>query len=287
MLDVLIQFVRLSSFKEMTIPDMVDFFDTELVDTIKYLYADHRLNYDRLYQQEKLHSVENPGAKGINYEQYIISKLKEMYHWDDILKYAIDHDKIKLDSYNNMFRLSNKLKLTNLKLNKLEKKFIHERYKTTNIETKLILDSYYNYYSGSMYDLLFDPVWSLISYINPDLFINDPEFTRELFDKSYVINFSKMISYVNKFNKVMYDMFYIVFKHKDSKYNIFTAMKKVLRDKYKFNNTETDEMMYIINEICIWGRFSGVFKDTEKELDGILASLDLYRTSGVKFIYEI
>ena len=50
MLDVLIQFVRLSSFKEMSIPEIVDFFDTELVEAIRYLYSDHKLNYDKLYQ---------------------------------------------------------------------------------------------------------------------------------------------------------------------------------------------------------------------------------------------
>ena len=45
--------------------------------------------------------------------------------------------------------------------------------------------------------------------------------------------------------------------------------------------------MYIINDICLWGKFSGIFKDVDKELVGIQSSLDLYRTSGVKFMYEI
>ena len=287
MLDVLIQFVRLSSFKEMSIQEIVDFFDTELVESIRYLYSDHKLNYDKLYQQERLHSVEKSGFKGTNYEQHMISTLKNKYDWDSILKYAIDNDKVQFGKYNKLIRLSNNLKVIDKKLNKLEKKFVQEKYKNTNIDTKLILNSYYNYYSGSMFDLLFDPIWSLVKYIDMDLYVNDPEFTKVLFDRDYVISFSKMLSYVKKFNEVAYDMFYIVYKHKDSKYNIFTAMKKVLNDKYKFTSTETDEMVYIINEICLWGKFDGVFKDTDKELIGIQNSLDLYRTSGIKFMYEI
>ena len=287
MLDVLIQFVRLSSFKEMSIQEIVDFFDTELVESIRYLYSDHKLNYDKLYQQERLHSVEKSGFKGTNYEQHMISTLKNKYDWDSILKYAIDNDKVQFGKYNKLIRLSNNLKVIDKKLNKLEKKFVQEKYKNTNIDTKLILNSYYNYYSGSMFDLLFDPIWSLVKYIDMDLYVNDPEFTKVLFDRDYVISFSKMLSYVKKFNEVAYDMFYIVYKHKDSKYNIFTAMKKVLNDKYKFTSTETDEMVYIINEICLWGNLDGVFKDTDKELIGIQNSLDLYRTSGIKFMYEI
>ena len=287
MLDVLIQFVRLSSFKEMSIQEIVDFFDTELVESIRYLYSDHKLNYDKLYQQERFHSVEKSGFKGTNYEQHMISTLKNKYDWDSILKYAIDNDKVQFGKYNKLIRLSNNLKVIDKKLNKLEKKFVQEKYKNTNIDTKLILNSYYNYYSGSMFDLLFDPIWSLVKYIDMDLYVNDPEFTKVLFDRDYVISFSKMLSYVKKFNEVAYDMFYIVYKHKDSKYNIFTAMKKVLNDKYKFTSTETDEMVYIINEICLWGNLDGVFKDTDKELIGIQNSLDLYRTSGIKFMYEI
>lgn len=289
MLDVLIQFVRLSSFKEMSIPEIVDFFDTELVEAIRYLYSDHKLNYDKLYQQERLHSVEKSGFKGTNYEQHMISTLKAKYSWNDILKYAIDNDKVQLGRYNKLIGLSNNLKVTDKKLNKLEKKFVQEKYKNTNIDTKLILDSYCNYYSGSMFDLLFDPIWSLVNYIDMDLYVNDPEFTNVLFDRKYVISFSKMLYYIKKFNiiEAMYDMFYIIYKHKESKYNIFTAMRKVLSDRYKFTSTETDEMIYIINEICLWGKFEGVFKDADKELVGIQNSLDLYRTSGIKFMYEI
>ena len=287
MLDVLNQFVRLSSFKKMPIQEIVDFFDTELIEAIKYLYSDHKLNYDKLYQQERLHSIEKSGFKGTNYEQHVISTLKDQYNWDDILNYAIDTDKLQLGKYNKLFRLSNNLKVEDKKLNKLEKKFVQEKYKSTNIDTKLILDSYNNYYSGSMFDLLFDPMWSLVEYNDIDLYINDPEFTKVLFDRNYVISFSKMLSYVKKFNDISYDMFYIIFKHKDSKYNIFTAMKKVLHDKYKFSSIEIDEMMYIINDICLWGKFSGIFKDADKELIGIQNSLDVYRTSGVKFMYEI
>ena len=287
MLDVLIQFSRLSTFKDMSTSEIVDFFDTELADAIKYLYSNHELNYDKLYQQERLHSVEKGGFKGTNYEQHMISTFKELYHWDDILKYAVDNNKVKIGEYNKLIGLSNNLKVTDKKLNKLEKSFVREKYKDTNIETKLILDSYYNYYEGSMFDLLFDPVWSLISDISTDLYISDPEFTLVMFDKSSVITFSKMLKYVKKFNKVAYDMFYIIFKHKDSKYNIFTAMKKVLCDKYLFSLTESEEMLYIITEICLWGKFKGIFKDADKEIAGIQTALDLYRTSGIKFIYEI
>ncbi len=287
MLDVLIQFSRLSTFKEMSISEIVDFFDTELVEAIKYLYGNHELNYDKLYQQEKLHSVEKIGSKGTNYEQHMINALKSKYNWDEILKYAIESDKLQFGNYNKLIRLSNNLKATNKKLNKLEKKFVQEKYKNTNIDTKLILDSYYNYYSGSMFDLMLDPIWSLVGCINVDLYVNDPEFTEVLFDRNYVISFSKMLSYVKKFNAVAYDMFYIVYKHMNSKYNIFTAMKKVLSDRYKFTSAEIDEMMYIINEICLWGKLNGIFKDADKELIGIQNSLDLYRTSGIKFMFEI
>ena len=287
MLDVLIQFSRLSTFKEMSTSEIVDFFDTELVEAIKYLYGNHKLNYDKLYQQEKLHSVEKIGSKGTNYEQHMINALKSKYNWDEILKYAIESDRLQLGNYNKLIRLSNNLKATNKKLNKLEKKFVQEKYKNTNIDTKLILDSYYNYYSGSIFDLMLDPIWSLVGCINVDLYVNDPEFTEVLFDRNYVISFSKMLSYVKKFNMVAYDMFYIVYKHMDSKYNIFTAMKKVLSDRYKFTSAEIDEMMYIVNEICLWGKLNGIFKDADKELIGIQNSLDLYRTSGIKFMFEI
>lgn len=287
MLDVLIQFVRLSSFKEMPIEEIVDFFDTELIESIRYLYSDHRLNYDKLYQQEKLHSIDKLGSKGTNYEQYAIQKLKELYHWDDILKYAIENNKVTLGNYNKIFQLSNKLKSTDKKLNKLEKIFIREKFKDTNIDVQLILDSYKNYYSGSIYDLLFDPIWYLIKDFNIDLFINDTELTKLLFDNRAIINFGKLIQYNRVFNKVAYDMFYIVDKHRNGKYNIFTAMRKVLSEKYKYTNHETDEILYIINDICLWGNFENVFDDTEKGLISILEFTNLYRTSGIKFMYEI
>ena len=49
----------------------------------------------------------------------MINALKSKYNWDEILKYAIESDRLQLGNYNKLIRLSNNLKATNKKLNKL------------------------------------------------------------------------------------------------------------------------------------------------------------------------
>ena len=95
----------------MTIEEIVNFFDTELIDAVKYLYSDHRTNYDKLYSQEILHSLPNDsGKKGINYEQHVCDKIKTTYNWDAIIKHAVD---------SGLIGNSNKIIFNSNKLNKL------------------------------------------------------------------------------------------------------------------------------------------------------------------------
>ena len=260
----------------MTIEEIVNFFDTELIDAVKYLYSDHRTNYDKLYSQEILHSLPNDsGKKGINYEQHVCDKIKTTYNWDAIIKHAVD---------SGLIGNSNKIIFNSNKLNKLERKdYLFEKFKDIDKSLlTLVINSYYNYYRGSMFDLLFDPIWSLVSYWDAKFMSVDNEISKCLFDREYQFSISKLI-YLSKYTRLIEMIIYMIIS---KKYTV-EMIKKLIKAKYSLNNTTMDLIMYVVMDICTWGRYEGVFTDTDKEDIAIQSFIDLYRTSGTKFMYEI
>lgn len=252
---------------------IADYFDTELEDLIRYVYQDHRLNYDRLYKQELLNSVVKVKQdKGENYESHLVNYVRDNFWLSSAVKHSTKLRKV----YQDIIKYSNFLDRENLNKLWISDKKLNVDKLMSIPEGKLILDSVRNYYYGSIYDLLLDPVWSMIEYLSDEYYINE-KYINELFGFKYdsidtIIRLSK--TFIKFGLRVMYYIDKNTLKDLDI---LFSRMSDEVKSKW----------MFIIYDILLNGRFKGILKDTDKEFKVLVTYLNMYRDSGIRFIYEI
>lgn len=252
---------------------IADYFDTELEDLIRYVYQDHRLNYDRLYKQELLNSVVKVKQdKGENYESHLVNYVRDNFWLSSAVKHSTKLRKV----YQDIIKYSNFLDRKNLNKLWISDKKLNVDKLMSIPEGKLILDSVRNYYYGSIYDLLLDPVWSMIEYLSDEYYINE-KYINELFGFKYdsidtIIRLSK--TFIKFGLRVMYYIDKNTLKDLDI---LFSRMSDEVKSKW----------MFIIYDIRLNGRFKGILKDTDKEFKVLVTYLNMYRDSGIRFIYEI
>ena len=252
---------------------IADYFDTELEDLIRFVYQDHRLNYDRLYKQELLNSVVKVKQdKGENYETHLVNYIRDNFWLSSAVKHSTKLRKV----YQDIIKYSNFLDRENLNKLWISDKKLNVDKLMRIPEGKLIFDSVRNYYYGSIYDLLLDPVWSMIEYLSDEYYINE-KYINELFGFKYdsidtIIRLSK--TFIKFGLRVMYYIDKNTLKDLDI---LFSRMSDEVKSKW----------MFIIYDILLNGRFRGILKDTDKEFKVLVTYLNMYRDSGIRFIHEI
>lgn len=285
MLQLLSNYIRLNTFSDNKYnpESMVDYFGTELIDMIKYIYSDRRLNYDRLYQQEQLNNIYKVKQdKKENTEQYVINYAKKNFKCSSTLLSLVFKEKY-IDNYGTIIRYSNYLSDQFQIRNKLRAINIStEQFKNIS-EWNLIVDSVRNYYYGSIYDLLFDPIWSLVSYFSEEYFIKEQDLNK-VFEFKYdsIYNLTKL---TKVFDIVMMDILRCLYQYSNSS-TLRPKFEKILRT-YLNNEEEVSKWMFIIYDIFLNGRFNGVIKNTDKELSILDTYIKMYRPTGIRFLYEI
>ena len=252
---------------------IADYFDTELEDLIRYVYQDHRLNYDRLYKQELLNSVVKvKQGKGENYESHLVNYIRDNFWLSSAVKHSTKLRKV----YQDIIKYSNFLDRKNLNKLWISDKRLNVDKLMSIPEGKLILDSVRNYYYGSIYDLLLDPVWSMIEYLSDEYYINE-KYINELFGFKYD-NIDTIIRLSKTFIKFGLRVMYYIDKNTLKDLDIlFSRMSDEVKSKW----------MFIIYDILLNGRFKGILKDTDKEFKVLVTYLNIYRDSGIRFIFEI
>ena len=262
---------------------MIKYFGTELIDMIKYIYSDHRLNYDKLYHQEQLNNIYKVKQdKRENTEQHVINYVKNRFKCSSTLLSLVNKEE-DIDNYGTILRYSNYM-LDQLQIrNKLRAVNISTEQFKDIAEMQLICDSVNNYYYGSIYDLLFDPVWSMVSYFSEEYFSNEDDLNK-LFQFRYdsVYNLTKL---TKVFNVVMMDILRCLNQY-SNKSTLRPKLEKILR-QYINNDEEVSKWMFILYDIFLNGRFRGILANTDKELDVLDNYIKLYRPTGIRFLYEI
>lgn len=284
MLQLLASYLRLNTFNDEFTPDsLIKFFDTELVDMIKYLYSDHRLNYDRLYKQEQINNLYKVKQdKKENYEQHIISYCKKNFNLSHTLVTLISNNGDAY-GYGDIVRYSNYIE-EHLKIwNKLwDENISLENLKEVS-ELNLIVDSVKNYYYGSIYDLLYDPIWSMINYFSEEYYLHEDDINKAFqFKYDSIYNITKL---TKVFKLVMMDVLKCIYQYSNSS-TLSPKIEKILRKNLN-SEEEVSKWMFIVYDIMINGRLKGILKNTDKEIEVLDAYYKLYRDNGVRFIYEI
>ena len=284
MLQLLTSYLKLNTFNDEYTPDsLIKFFDTELVDMIKYLYSDHRLNYDRLYKQEQINNLYKVKQdKKENYEQHIISYCKKNFNLSHTLVTLISNNGDAY-GYGDIVRYSNYIE-EHLKIwNKLwDENISLENLKEVS-ELNLIVDSVKNYYYGSIYDLLYDPIWSMINYFSEEYYLHEDDINKAFqFKYDSIYNITKL---TKVFKLVMMDVLKCIYQYSNSS-TLSPKIEKILRKNLN-SEEEVSKWMFIVYDIMINGRLKGILKNTDKEIKVLDAYYKLYRDNGVRFIYEI
>ena len=284
MLQLLTSYLRLNTFNDEFTPDsLIKFFDTELVDMIKYLYSDHRLNYDRLYKQEQINNLYKVKQdKKENYEQHIISYCKKNFNLSHTLVTLISNNGDAY-GYGDIVRYSNYIE-EHLKIwNKLwDENISLENLKEVS-ELNLIVDSVKNYYYGSIYDLLYDPIWSMINYFNEEYYLHEEDINKVFqFKYDSIYSITKL---TKVFKLVMMDVLKCIYQYSNSS-TLSPKIEKILRKNLN-SEEEVSKWMFIVYDIMINGRLKGILKNTDKEIKVLDTYYKLYRDNGVRFIYEI
>jgi hypothetical protein len=284
MLQLLTSYLRLNTFNDEFTPDsLIKFFDTELVDMIKYLYSDHRLNYDRLYKQEQINNIYKVKQdKKENYEQHIISYCKKNFNLSHTLVTLISNNGDAY-GYGDIVRYSNYIE-EHLKIwNKLwDENISLENLKEVS-ELNLIVDSVKNYYYGSIYDLLYDPIWSMINYFSEEYYLHEDDINKAFqFKYDSIYNITKL---TKVFKLVMMDVLKCIYQYSNSS-TLSPKIEKILRKSLN-SEEEVSKWMFIVYDIMINGRLKGILKNTDKEIKVLDTYYKLYRDNGVRFIYEI
>ena len=250
---------------------IANYFDTELEEFIKFVYSNHKSNYDCLFKQEQLNNIVNvKQEKGENYENVLVGYVQSNFQLSSAIKYSIKLSKVNqnLIKYSKFLEEKNLNKLRDLKINSDKLLSIPEG--------NLILDSVRNYYYGSVYDLLLDPVWSLVDYLSEDYYKNE-QYINDLFGFKYdsidtIIRLSKkFVTFAPRVLKCIQD-------------NDFKSLDKLFS---KLTNTSKSKWKFIIYDILLNGRYKGLLKDTDKECDIIYTYLKMYKDSGIHYLYEI
>ena len=286
MLQLLTNFIRLNTFNtdKYNPSSLVEYFDSDLIDLVKYLYSDHRLNYDRLYRQEQLNNIYKVKQdKKENYEQHLINYCKKNFKLSSALITLINKGD-DVYNYGKIIRYSNHI-LDQLQIrNKLRdvRNISTEQIKDLD-ELTLIRDSIDNYYYGSIYDLLFDPIWSMVSYFTEKYYLYEQDINK-LFQFKYDSVYN-LIKLTKVFNNIMMDVLNCIEQYSNSS-TLRPKIEKIVR-KY-INDEETiSKWMFIIYDILLNGRFSGIISNTDKEIYILDNYLKMYRDTGVRFLFEI
>ena len=273
MLQLINSYLKLTKFNKNKFDSKVisDYFDTEVEELVKFIYSDHRLNYDRLYRQEQINNIcKVTQDKSENYEQKLVKYVMDNFKLSSIIKCSQNLNPVYADiiKYSNLLGKDNLNKLGNLNI-KLEKlKGIPE--------ATLIIDSVGNYYCGSIYDLLFDPVWSMVSYLSEEYYLNE-DMINTLFGFKYD-SIDNIIRLSKQFKVYAIDIFNIIETNKLKELdNLFQDLNEESRSKWKF----------IVYDILINGRYKGLLKGTDTEFTVLYTYLNMYKSNGTRFIYEI
>lgn len=250
---------------------IAEYFDTELEELIRFVYSDHRLNYDRLYKQEQLNNiVKVKQDKGENYENHLVKYVQSNFKLSSAVKCSRYLSKTSQDiiKYSNL--------LDKKSLNKLWDSKINTDKLLSIPEGNLILDSVKNYYYGSIYDLLLDPVWTMVDYLSEEYYSNE-SYINELFGFKYD-SIDTIVRLSKKFSKIAINVFSCI---QNNQLNLLDRFFS------KLSNENKSKWKFIIYDILLNGRYKGYLKDTDKECDVLYTYFNMYRDSGIHYLYEI
>jgi hypothetical protein len=250
---------------------IADYFDTELESFIRFIYSNHKSNYDCLFKQEQLNNIVRvKQEKGENYENVLVGFVQSHFQLSSAIKYSSKLSKVNqnLIKYSKLLDEKNLNKLRDLKINPDKLLSIPEG--------NLILDSVRNYYYGSIYDLLLDPVWSLVDHLSEEYYKNE-KYINELFGFKYD-SIDTIIRMSKKFR---------LFAPKVLKCILDNELKNLDKLFSKASNASKGKWKFIVYDILLNGRYKGFLKNTDKECDVLYTYLNMYRDSGIHYLYEI
>lgn len=260
MLESKLSFLAMN-YKGLTTNDISKFLGYDVIKTIKYIFKNEILLYDKLKVIEDEHSVENGNNSNKNVKRSTIKDFLKTVDWCEIFERSSELG-YTTKSYQHILEL-----MPNVKKSAI----IQNKHWDGENQMKFIM-GHYDY--GSNYDIVFSPFFNAIEITNclelSNIFFKDEELLVDL----------KIIS--NKhFDRIV--KCFEIFNNRNDKNFIFLMKEYLLSEG--LNQSEIYVIIKCFVESCINGMLKGNF-DTSRECACLENYFKMHKQTGIKMIKE-